>query len=172
MQKLARPVVLICLLVVTILLSVSFVLISREFGFRFIDQLWAPGIVLADVGAMTPKQRFIHILSTATLDVAYPLAYGSLLLGLAIRYFRGSGYLEFLILPAILVVPTDIVEGLVQILILNGHYTFLQWKFWLTLLKFGLFYLALAIALGGFVYRLFVHWQGVFRRRRKSPEQG
>lgn len=147
LDRLTRPALLWILFILSLALTASFVFVGDRFGFRFIDSMSAPGEVLAYVGALTPQQKLVHAISTATLDVVYPFAYGGLLAGLTLRYWHTFGRL--LILPAILVIPADLIEGVVQIFILNGEIGLVGMKSWLTPLKYGLFFLALAIALVG-----------------------
>jgi len=47
----------------------------------------------------------------ATLDVIYPLAYGSLFAGVALRFF--SQYGVYLALPALLAIPVELIEGVI-----------------------------------------------------------
>lgn len=151
-EKLSRASVLWGLLIITIGLTLGFVVVSSVFGFSFIDHLWTPGKVLDAIGTMSVTQKIAHGLATATLDVAYPIAYGSLLAGLTFRYFNKIGGL--LVWPALLVIPTDLAEGGVQILLLFGQTGLVGWKALLTKIKYGLFLAALLIALGG-MFRAF-----------------
>lgn len=151
-EKLSRASVLWGLLIITIGLTLSFVLVSSVFGFSFIDHLWTPGKVLVALEDMTTTQKIAHAVATATLDVAYPFAYGSLLAGLIFRYFSKLGGL--LVWPALLVIPTDLAEGFVQILILFGQIGLVGWKAMLTKLKYGFLLAAVLIALFG-MYRAY-----------------
>lgn len=144
-QKLADARLLWSLFVVCVVLTISFVVISQVFGFRFLDGMWVPGEVLAQVGVMTDTQKAVHSLSTLTLDVLYPMTYGALFLGLVVRYFHDPHPVLFL--PALLVVPVDVVEGVVQVFILNGGIGLVGTKYWLTVSKFLLFLLAFGLAM-------------------------
>ena len=167
-EKLRHPVVLLGLLIITFGLSYSFIAVSRKYGFVFIDSLWAGNEVLNAVLQMTPEQKHIHKLATMTLDVAFPIAYSALFTGMTLRYFAGSSYMEFLLLPAILVLPIDLIEGAVQLLILNGQWNpMLAWKYVLTLGKFILFFLAMGIALVGLV-RAILERVLMFRKMKRT----
>ena len=82
---------------------------------------------------------------TATLDVTYPLIYGGLFTGLIWRFFGAAGPL--LAIPALLVIPIDLTEGAVQLLLLNGNDAAADHKLWVTPIKLGLFVFAAVLAL-------------------------
>lgn len=151
-EKLRHPMVLLGLLIATLGLGYSFIAVSNTYGFEFLDTMWSGNEVLNAVLQMTQEQKHMHKLATITLDVAFPIAYSALFAGMTLRYFAGSSFMEFLLLPAILVLPIDLIEGGVQMLLLNEQWTpMLSWKHVLTLVKFILFFLALGIALVGWV---------------------
>ena len=84
---------------------------------------------------------------TATLDVAYPLAYGSFFIGMALRFFGRLG--PWLALPCLVLVFTDLTEGLVQVLLLTGHDSLVWIKALVTPLKLALFTFGLILSLVG-----------------------
>ncbi|MEL8055552.1 MAG: hypothetical protein AAGK66_05320, partial [Pseudomonadota bacterium] len=100
-------------------------------------------------------QRSAHAWMTATLDVAYPLTYGALFAGLTLRALK-----PVFAIPAIAVIPTDLVEGFVQVLALNGNYELLWLKAFVTPAKLILFGAAIVIALVAL-------WMG-WRQRRSN----
>lgn len=155
---LSRTPVLWASFVATLVMSVGFLAIMHHWDFLLIDEMWQPDRVRAYVATMTPLQRSVHVWTTATLDVAYPLAYASLLAGLT---HRGLGPARaWLLLPSALVVPVDLYEGYLQVQILTGDMSHLACKAWVTPLKLGLFGIALAIAAAGLIQML---------RRRRRP---
>ena len=94
---------------------------------------------------MTEAQRSAHFWITVLLDTAYPLAYGGFFAAMALRFFGRYGPLAAL--PALATIIVDLTENTVQALALSGAADALDAKSWLTPLKFGLFFLAAAIAL-------------------------
>jgi hypothetical protein len=133
------------LFLVTILLTSSFTAVMRIWDFSLIDEKWNVDLVRDAVAAFSPTQRRVHLWTTATLDVAYPIAYGLLFAGLALKVFGKAG--PFLALPSFAVIVTDLAEGVVQVMGLAGNMDILAQKAWLTPLKLGLFGLAAIIAL-------------------------
>ena len=81
--------------------------------------------------------------------------------GLTLRVFGSKRLL--LLLPALLVIPVDLLEGFVQVLILSGNDEVVSMKEWVTPLKLLLFILAILIA----VMALFV----ARKRRNDRGEQ-
>ena len=133
------------MLALTIICRLGFVVIHNISDVTFIDMLAKPGEVLAVVGAMTPSQKLVHILVSASLDMAFPMAYGGLMVGLVHRYFLRATWI--LSVPALLAIVFDVVENLVQILILQGNFGLLSAKLWLTPAKFGFALIGVAIAI-------------------------
>lgn len=129
----------------TLLLSVGFGVVMRVWDFHLIDEMYDPDQILAHISAMTQTQRTAHIWMTATLDVAYPFAYGGLFIGLAWRYFETIGH--WLAMPSIAVIPVDLTEGAIQVLLLMGHGGVVGGKAIVTPLKLILFIFGLAVAL-------------------------
>lgn len=129
----------------TILLTLLFGVIMRVWDFTIIDEMYDPAQVVAHIDAMTPTQSTVHAWMTGTLDVAYPLVYGAFFVGMALRFFGRFG--PWLAIPGVAVVPVDLTEGVVQILLLNGHDSVAWLKAYITPLKLGLWFAALFIAL-------------------------
>ena len=48
----------------------------QVWGFLMIDEMFKADQIADHIAAMSAKQRQVHIWTTATLDVLYPLAYG------------------------------------------------------------------------------------------------
>lgn len=131
--------------VATLILTLLFGIVMRVWGFSIIDEMHDPQQVLAHIDAMTPVQRTVHAWMTGTLDVAYPLVYGAFFIGMALRFLGRFGL--WLALPGIAVVPVDLTEGVIQILLLTGSDNVAWMKVYVTPLKLGLWFAALLIAM-------------------------
>lgn len=123
----------------------GFHLAASHWSLHVIDELYSPDAVRSALNQMTSEQRIIHAWLTATLDVAYPIALGGLLGGVALRFFPVYG--GYLAIPALLAVPIDLSEGVVQILALTDTYDLLQLKTYVTPAKMGLDLVALMVAI-------------------------
>lgn len=126
-----------CLFVGTIVITFCFPVVTSIWGITLIDPISSPDEVRAVIKGMSEQQRLVHAWTTATLDVAYPLVYGTLFAAVALRFFPTyGGYLALLPLAAI---PVDLVEGVVQILALTGTADFVDAKAVITPIKSSLF---------------------------------
>lgn len=134
---LVAPRVLWSLFVAAVLVSVTFPLVASYWQLTLLDGISSPAEARAVIEAFTPQQREAHAWITATLDVAYPLTYGCFFAGSALRVFKGYGRL--LALPGLLAIPTDLVEGLVQVLALTDTADWLSLKSIVTPAKTALF---------------------------------
>ena len=143
--------VLWVLFALLVLETLGFVVIMLVWDFHVIDEMSDPVKIKAHIAAMSETQRDVHAVMTATLDVAYPFTYGALFAGLALKVFR-----PFFAAPSFLTIPTDLAEGAVQILALNGDMQFLWLKAYLTPLKLILFVSAAMIA----IFALIKLWKG------------
>ena len=65
--------------------SIGFAIIMWIWDFGIIDEMSDPEKVRAHIEEMSAGQRQVHAWMTATLDVSYPLTYGPLFAGLALR---------------------------------------------------------------------------------------
>ena len=123
--------------VATILITIAFPVTASIWGLSFIDALSDPTEVRQAIAGMTPDQRIVHAWITATLDVAYPLAYGALFVGSAYAFYARVG--RFIAIPLLVVVPVDLLEGVVQVLALTDTADWIDAKAILTPLKTVLF---------------------------------
>lgn len=138
----------------TLVLSCSFPLATRYWQLTLLDGIASPADARSLLEGFTPHQKMIHAWITATLDVAYPFAYGGFFAGSALRVFTRHG--RYLALPALLVIPTDLIEGIVQILALTGTADYLALKAVVTpakILLFGISLFLTAVAWATWWYR-------------------
>ena len=158
LERLARTRSLWTAFFCTLVLSPAFPLAASVWEITLLDRLSDPAEVRQAIAAMTAEQRVIHAWITATLDVAYPLAYGALFIGSACAFYpRGGRYLALAIAP---VVPFDLLEGVVQVLALTHVADFVGAKAVLTPLKFALFALGLLATLRAGLTWLTRHFRG------------
>ena len=114
---------------------------------KIIDEMFDPAQISHHIEFMTPTQRCVHAWLTGTVDVAYPFAYASFFVGIAIRFFGRIG--PWLAIPSFLVIPTDLLEGFAQIMLLNGYDSYLQLKVVVTPIKLVLFLTGLVVTIAG-----------------------
>lgn len=138
----------------TLAITASFPFVSEYWQLTLLDGISSPPDARAVVAEMTSQQKSAHAWITATLDVAYPIAYGGLFAGTALRFFGRSG--RYAAIPAFAVVPTDLAEGVVQVLALTDTVDWLGAKALLTPLKMLLFFSGMGVtvaAWGTWAYR-------------------
>lgn len=143
-----------------LLIGLGFGLFSGAVGGTLLDTITQGEQARSLVASLTDAQRSTHFWVTVLLDTAYPLAYGGFFAAMALRFFGKYG--RFAALPALATVIVDLTENTVQALALSGAADALDAKDWLTPLKFGLFFLAAAIALIALVIAI-IH---IFRKRK------
>ncbi len=149
LQRLAERRSLWIAFVSTVLITITFPAAASFWGITFIDAISDPAQVRQAITGMTPDQRVVHAWITATLDVAYPLAYGALFVGSAYRFYTRFG--RYIAMTLLMVVPADLLEGVVQILALTDSMDLVDTKAVLTPLKTVLFLLGLVATLSGWV---------------------
>lgn len=161
MNFLTRTSVLWTLFVVFLATGAAFGFLSDAVGGKYLDTISEPVLARELLAKLTPEQAEAHFWVTVLLDTVYPLAYGGLLMGLALRFF--GEYRVAAAMPAALTAIVDLTENMVQALALSGAADVLDSKEWLTTLKFGLLLVAVAIALvalGIALYRRLVRKAG------------
>ena len=146
---------------VTILITLSFPVVVRFWDLTLIDAVSSPDHVREILAGMTAEQKGAHAWITGTLDVAYPFAYGGLFAGVALRFFPRYGY--YLSIPALLAIPVDLTEGVVQILALTETTDWLSIKAFVTPIKMILFLTAVVIALAGWIKWLYFRVRAIMR---------
>jgi hypothetical protein len=124
-------------------------------GFEIIDEIYDVETLQRHLAAMTNTQKLVHAWTTASLDVLYPFAYGTLFISLVLKFLGKWG--PVLTLPSVVVIPVDLSEGLVQILLLTDKVKLYELKVMLTALKLTLFLFGLVTAtiagtIGGYRY--------------------
>jgi len=145
MNFLTRTGVLWGLFVLMVVSGIGFGVTSDLVGGKFLDSISEPVLARELLAGLTPEQAQAHLWITLSLDTIYPLAYGGLFMGLALRFF--DEYRVAAAMPAALTAIVDLTENMVQVLALSGTADVLDSKEWLTTLKFGLFMMAAVIAL-------------------------
>ena len=130
-------------------MTIGFAAIMAAWDFVLIDEMSDPSAIRSHLAEMTATQKSVHIWTTAILDVAYPLAYGLLFAGMALRYFNQWGW--WIALPSVLVIPVDLTEGAVQVAALTGYLDILWMKAYVTPLKLALFLFGLVASLAATV---------------------
>ena len=144
--------------IATLLIGASFGLVTRHWEFQLLDAISAPDVISSTLAGYSPGQKEVHIWTTLTLDVAYPLTYGGLFAGLALRAFRGAG--KWLSIPAFATILVDLIEGITQVAMLVGAEGLIALKSALTVMKFGFFGVSFLIAIAALA---------VLLRRRFKP---
>ena len=131
------------LLIATLLMAMTFPYVAAQWDLTLLDAVSSPAEVRQIIGEMSSQQRSAHAWITATLDVAFPLAYGGLFAGVALSIFKKYG--RYLAIPGIVVIPVDLLEGVVQVLALTGAADLVDTKAFLTPLKSTLLLAGIAI---------------------------
>ena len=142
---LTRPRTLWTLFGSALVITLVFPVLAQRLGITFLDGISSPDEARALLASFTEQQRSAHAWATATLDVAYPLAYAGFFAGSALLVFRRFG--RSLATVALLAIPVDLLEGAVQVLALTGTADLLGMKAVVTPAKFLLFLVGAGIAL-------------------------
>ena len=141
------------LLAATILITLSFPYAANIWDLAYLDALSGESEIRNLLASLNAEQKTAHIWITLTLDVAYPLAYGSFFAGTALAFFSDKG--KILAIPAFATIAIDIFEGILQVLLLSDTADVVGIKTIVTPLKFGGFYIAALIALFAWIRWLF-----------------
>ena len=138
--------------VLTALIGAIFPLLANHWQLSLLDTISDPSKVREIIATMSEQQRLAHSWITATLDVVYPIVYGSFFIGCAYAFCGRFG--RALALPFFVLVAVDLVEGMIQILALNGWFDWVDAKAYLTPLKFALFLFGVSLAVVGSLARM------------------
>jgi len=160
-QRAVQSGTLLRLFLLFVLLNLLFGAVMLIWDFGIIDELYRADEISAHVAAMTRVQRRVHMVMTATLDVAYPLSYGALFAGVSWKAFP---HWPVLALPILLCIPVDVFEGLAQLFILSGSDPWIAVKTIVTPIKLVLFAAGALIAVAS-ALRLFL-------QRKKARTEG
>lgn len=152
-SALSQPRTLWLTFIAVLIITAAFPMAADIWNLSFLDAMSDPDEVRATIASMSSDQRVAHAWITATLDVLYPLAYGALFVGSAYAFYGRFGWL--IALPFFVLVPVDLLEGVVQVLALNGVADWVDAKAVLTPLKTGLFLFGVLITVVGWVIWLF-----------------
>ena len=131
------------------MLTFSFQIAVGIWDLTLIDAISDPAESRLVIASMSSDQQIIHAWITATLDVAYPLAYGALFIGSAYKFYSRWGWL--IAVPSFVVIPVDLLEGVVQVLALTGMTDWIDAKAFLTPLKTYLFLFGFAATVLGWL---------------------
>ncbi|NKB98690.1 MAG: hypothetical protein GKR90_09400 [Pseudomonadales bacterium] len=148
-EKLSETGVLWISFVATVAITFVFQLVAGSVGGTLLDSIADPDQTRDVLVGMSEAQRAMHAWLTGTLDVAYPAAYGALFIGSAIKFYPSFG--RYLAWTVFILVPVDLIEGIVQILALTDLADLLSTKAVLTSLKQILFIFALLFTVVGWV---------------------
>jgi hypothetical protein len=133
----------------TLVITATFQIVIAPSDLVLLDPLSDPDQVRLAIAGMSDQQRILHAWITATLDVAYPIAYGALFIGSAVRFFPSRGLL--FALPGMICIPIDLIEGVVQVLALVGNVDWTQSKALLTPVKLLLAVTGALITISGWL---------------------
>lgn len=144
--------ILTLLFLISLICGILFPVISKKFGFEFLDAFYHPIEVTNIVNSMSPKMLRMHTIATLTLDVIYPFAYGLFFIGLISRL---SSKIKLIFIPLTLIF-VDILEGINQVVLLNWFISdsLLFFKASLTLIKFTLLILSILLVITLLIKRL------------------
>ncbi|MEL8056880.1 MAG: hypothetical protein AAGK66_12030 [Pseudomonadota bacterium] len=143
-QFLARTPVLILSFILAIIVMLSFAPVQQAAGKPLLDFLMTGAAANERLAAMSADAKQAHFWGTVVNDTAYPIAYGSLLAGLAFRF--GAPKLIYG-LPTLAGVVLDLAENTVQALALSDTANLLFLKSIITPLKFAMVAVAAGLAL-------------------------
>lgn len=141
---LSKTPVLLTLFGLTVAITISFEAVRASAGSPLLDLLMTGTEAQARLAAMSAEAKQAHFWGTVLNDTAYPIAYGGLFAGLALRF--GAPKLIYA-LPAISSAVVDLCENTVQALALSGTIDWLAAKSVLTPLKSVLVAAAAGLAL-------------------------
>ncbi len=149
-RLLCKTSTLLLLLATAIVLIFGFVLWTPSVGGTNLDGVGPVLEVQQLLASMSETQKSSHFRMTLWLDMLFPLAYGGFFAGVALRNFEKLGV--WLAIPALLVIPIDIAENIIQLIALSGNESLLVAKSILTPAKFALFYIAAVIAFASLMF--------------------
>ena len=142
---LCRTVVLRWSFAAYVLLTLGFGAVMWIWDFQVIDEIFLRQDITSAVTALDETQRQVHAVTTTTLDVAYPFAYGAFQAGMAYRYLGRWG--RWIAPLSLVCIPVDLVEGFAQVMILSDQMQYVTLKTVATPIKLALYVPGLIAAL-------------------------
>jgi hypothetical protein len=155
-RALARGHVLVCLLIVSIAVSLGFGLVDPWLGGPLLDMVATPAANEARLAAMSAAQKTTHLQITLTLDLLYPIAYGGGLASLAARFAPRRRLLA--VMPGVALVVVDLVENALIVAMLIGSESVIPAKALMTEIKWLLFGSCCLLAVGLAVRAIVRHY--------------
>ena len=135
--------------ILTALLFAGFILCKPLVGGTYLDGLSKVDKVKCLVLLMSVEEKTSHMIMTLVWDMLFPFMYGGLFIALTLKY---TGKISpWFSLPAILVIPVDLMENITQAYALSGKMDLLGLKSVLTPMKFCLIGIAVVIIVTAFV---------------------
>ena len=135
-------------LILSFICICAFLFIGNRFEINYLDQEYLDQRVLFILENMSVLQVSIHLWVTMTLDVILPLAYGFLFFGILLNNLEGQW--KFLAILPLILIATDLTEGIFQIQLLKAETTkmmIVSCKNNITLIKYFLFLICMGICL-------------------------
>ena len=157
--------ILIFLLLIVILITFLFDRATIVIGGALLDMKLTIPDTAARLAEMTAAQRRAHLWVTLDLDTIYLLAYGGFLAGFAARF--AGRHAIVIAVPALLLILADFGENMLIAACLTGHEALLPAKVAATQVKWFLFLLALALALGSGLTAFVRHLHAGMRAARE-----
>ena len=142
--------ILWALFAAVVVLAFGFSVWTPAVGGTILDNISSVDQLQELLASMSDEQKASHFWMTISLDMLFPLAYGGLFAGLALKH--GGKFGLWLAIPAILAVPADLLENITQLIILSGNDGLLGVKAVISSAKLILLPIAALIAIGSLIY--------------------
>lgn len=153
-EFLTRPKNLITLLFATVMMTGAFLLVAPHAGgWPLLDGIASAAEVRTKIASMSSSQRSTHFWMTLIIDTPYPFAYVGLFSGAILAGFRGPiGWI--LASPVFLLLPMDLAENTIHLIVLTVDPVALELKEMLTPAKRWLFRAAALVALIAIIFAM------------------
>jgi len=132
---LAQTKVLWVTFILTVVVSVAFVMLTSQVNGAFMDEALTEAAALETLNGLSSDQKSFHFWVTALLDTLYPLVYGGFFAGMITR-LAGS-MRSWAVWPGLIGVDCDFVENITQLLALADNPGWLFLKDVVTPIKMG-----------------------------------
>lgn len=126
-------------------LTLGFGVWIQNYDLQILDEISDVDHIRSLLAAMTPEQKSAHWWMTLLLDYVYPIAYAGFFAGLTLRFLGEAGI--WLIIPAAICAPADMIENTVQLMLLSGDESLIGVKRIITPIKLVTFLAAAMLAL-------------------------